>query len=132
MTLIERARDLATRSHAGQVDKAGLPYIDHCRRVAERVEEIVTETVGPGGDDVAIAAAWCHDVIEDTSVSTADLARELGSSVAALVATLTRQPHEPYHSYINRLAEPTPEPVRSSSPTSPTIPTPIAWHSCPI
>lgn len=36
--LVEAARGLATHAHGAQKDKAGNPYIDHPRRVAERLE----------------------------------------------------------------------------------------------
>lgn len=53
--LVERAKALAYRAHAGQVDKAGMPYIDHVGRVAFAVSE----------DPQCEAVAWLHDVLED-------------------------------------------------------------------
>jgi (p)ppGpp synthase/HD superfamily hydrolase len=53
--LVEKARDLAHRAHAGQVDKAGRPYIEHVARVAASVSD----------DLEAEAVAWLHDVVED-------------------------------------------------------------------
>lgn len=55
MNIVERAKDLAHRAHAGQVDKAGRPYIEHVARVAAAVSD----------DPEAEAVAWLHDVIED-------------------------------------------------------------------
>ncbi len=55
MDWVERARMLALEAHAGQVDKAGHPYIGHVGRVAAAVR----------GDDEAEVVAWLHDVIED-------------------------------------------------------------------
>jgi len=55
MTLVERAKQLAYRAHAGQVDKAGRPYIEHVARVAAAVAD----------DPEAEAVAWLHDVMED-------------------------------------------------------------------
>lgn len=46
--LVERAKALAYRAHAGQVDKAGRPYIEHVARVATAV----------AGDPYAEAVAW--------------------------------------------------------------------------
>lgn len=57
--LVARARDLAHRAHAGQVDKAGRPYIEHVARVAARVSD----------DPEAEAVAWLHDVLEDCAAS---------------------------------------------------------------
>lgn len=52
---VNEARWLAQEAHAGQVDKAGRPYIEHVARVAAAVE----------GDAKAEAVAWLHDVLED-------------------------------------------------------------------
>lgn len=54
-TIVERAKDLAHRAHAGQVDKAGRPYIEHVARVAAACAD----------DPEAEAVAWLHDVLED-------------------------------------------------------------------
>lgn len=53
--LVQRAKDLAHRAHAGQVDKAGRPYIEHVARVAAACAD----------DPEAEAVAWLHDVEED-------------------------------------------------------------------
>jgi (p)ppGpp synthase/HD superfamily hydrolase len=58
MDIVSRARDLAHRAHAGQVDKAGRPYIEHVARVAAACAD----------DPVAEAVAWLHDVLEDNPV----------------------------------------------------------------
>ena len=52
---VARAKDLAHRAHAGQVDKAGRPYIEHVARVAAACAD----------DPLAEAVAWAHDIIED-------------------------------------------------------------------
>lgn len=52
---VKKARDLAYRAHAGQLDKAGRPYIDHVARVAAAVND----------DPLTEAVAWLHDVMED-------------------------------------------------------------------
>lgn len=48
--LVTRAKELAHRAHAGQVDKAGRPYIEHVARVAAAVAD----------DPEAEAVAWLH------------------------------------------------------------------------
>lgn len=53
--IVSRAKALAHRAHAGQVDKAGRPYIEHVARVASAVSD----------DPMAEAVAWLHDVLED-------------------------------------------------------------------
>ncbi|MDV9041294.1 HD domain-containing protein [Stenotrophomonas sp. RAC2] len=55
MDWVAQARALASEAHAGQQDKAGHPYIEHVARVAAAIHD----------DDMAKAAAWLHDVVED-------------------------------------------------------------------
>lgn len=97
MIWVQRAQQEAEQAHAGQVDKAGLPYIDHPRRVAVRVAE-TSDT------PEAIVVAWLHDVIEDTGMTLAGL-RQLGFSaeVVAAVDALTRRPGEG-DNYYHRVA----------------------------
>lgn len=78
---VAAAASLASAAHAGQVDKAGKPYIEHPGRVAGRVD-------GP----VAKCVAWLHDVIEDTEVTEDDIREQFGSAVADAVMALTRLP----------------------------------------
>lgn len=88
MDAVTTAERIATAAHAGQVDKAGRPYIDHPRRVASLVSEMTD-------DPDAVAAAWLHDVVEDTGV-TLDHLRTAGFSTRVLdaVDALTRRPDE--------------------------------------
>lgn len=74
------ARRIATEAHAGQIDKAGSPYIDHPRRVAARLTDLRAQAV-----------AWLHDVIEDTDVTPDDLrGAGIDDDVIAAVQLLTR------------------------------------------
>jgi (p)ppGpp synthase/HD superfamily hydrolase len=84
-TLVERARVFATAAHAavGQKRKyTGEPYIVHPTEVAAIVAEA-------GGTDEMVAAAFLHDVVEDTGVTLEDLQNEFGPDVANLVSWLT-------------------------------------------
>lgn len=72
MDPIERAEAIAYRAHAGQTDKSGLDYIDHPRRVAERAALIAPADLRTE----SIAAAWLHDVVEDTDVTLENLRAE--------------------------------------------------------
>lgn len=81
----QRAKEFATRWHAsiGQVRKyTGEPYINHPGAVAELVRSVPH-------DEAMLAAAWLHDVVEDTPCSIEDVEAEFGSEVAALVGWLT-------------------------------------------
>jgi (p)ppGpp synthase/HD superfamily hydrolase len=80
---VQRAQALSAKAHQGQVDKAGLPYIDHPRRV-------VGYLVNPTAQEVIVA--WLHDVVEDTALSLEYVQKEFGSQVAAAVDAITRRP----------------------------------------
>lgn len=75
-SLVERAKSLAHRAHAGQLDKAGRPYIEHVARVAAAVSD----------DPEAEAVAWLHDVLEDFGfpLRWADFPRDTRDSVIRL------------------------------------------------
>jgi GTP diphosphokinase / guanosine-3',5'-bis(diphosphate) 3'-diphosphatase len=81
-----RAVDFAARQHAKQRRKgeAAEPYVNHLTEVALLVAE-ATE----GKDPVAVMAAVLHDTVEDTGLSSAELAAAFGPEVAALVAEVT-------------------------------------------
>ena len=74
--LISRAEALATRAHAGQVDKAGTAYIEHPRAVARIVQR------DHPGQAAAIAIAWLHDVVEDTDVELDTIRADFGDEIA--------------------------------------------------
>ncbi|MFJ6525732.1 HD domain-containing protein [Streptomyces longwoodensis] len=88
---------LALAAHAGQTDKAGRPYAEHLRAVAEGVR-------ARGGGDELVAAAWLHDAVEDGALSedwlrTADLDRRTKDVVRAV----TKQPGEAPQAYARRI-----------------------------
>ena len=89
MNPIERAEAIAHRAHAGQTDKSGLDYIDHPRRVVERAALIAPADLRTE----CIAAAWLHDVVEDTDVTLEDLRAEgFPPLVLDAVDRLTKKP----------------------------------------
>lgn len=84
----------ATRMHEGQLDKAGQPYSDHLRRVAERMDT----------SDLRIVA-WLHDILEDTHTDSAQIHEAFGPEIGAAVDAITRRPAEHYSDYIRRVGE---------------------------
>jgi (p)ppGpp synthase/HD superfamily hydrolase len=83
---LARALAAAERAHANEKRDGGTPYVEHPIRVALSVAEEA------GLDDPeALCAALLHDVLEDSEITRADLARELGPAVADLVARLTQE-----------------------------------------
>lgn len=82
--MIIKAAQFANLAHQGQVRKyTGRPYITHPARVASRVCLI------PYATEEVVAAGWLHDVLEDCSVTYADLHCDISPVVASLVKTLT-------------------------------------------
>lgn len=91
--LVEQAKALAHRAHAGQVDKAGRPYIEHVTRVAAAVS----------GDPEAEAVAWLHDVLEDCEDEGEALCREFPFAIYRAVSCLTRWPFLSHDEYYDRI-----------------------------
>ena len=87
MTLIERAKLFATAAHGalGQKRKfSGDPYIVH----PEKVASIISENVDDATPEM-IAAAWLHDVVEDTEILNRDIETFFGYTVSRLVYEVT-------------------------------------------
>ncbi len=85
MTIVERARTFATAAHAAvaQLRKyTHEPYIVHPAEVAKIVASV------PHTPQM-LAAAWLHDVVEDTGVTLETIRAEFGDEVATLVGWLT-------------------------------------------
>ena len=86
MEIVERARVFATAAHAavGQVRKYTFePYIVHPAEVAGIVDSV------EGATFEMVAAAWLHDVVEDTGVTIETIRAEFGDEVADIVGWLT-------------------------------------------
>ncbi len=88
--LIKRAYLLAREAHEGQYDHSGKPYIMHPMEVASRV----------GCDELAIAVALLHDVVEDTDVSIDKIKKEFPKKIADAVALMTHSDNESYMDYV--------------------------------
>jgi len=94
MSPLEHAIALAARAHAGQVDKAGQPYILHPLRVMLRLE---------GADERVVAVL--HDVVEDTLWTFEALEAEgFSSAVLAGLEAVTRRGGETYDDFVRRAA----------------------------
>ena len=91
---VRRAQALAVDAHHGQVDKAGLPYIEHPTRVVGHLEK-------PAAEEATVA--WLHDVVEDTSVTLKDIENDFGSRVAEAVDAITCRPNESKPDYYARV-----------------------------
>lgn len=83
--LINKAKDFAIEQHTriNHLRKyTKQPYHNHLKAVADIVSD-VTE------DEVLIAAAWLHDVVEDTEVTHSEIEDTFGKEVAQVVYELT-------------------------------------------
>ncbi len=81
--LVEAAHQLAARAHEGQMRLTGEPYIVHPVAVAAILADLHL-------DQDALAAALLHDVVEDTEVSSAEIAAQFGPTVEKLVQGVTK------------------------------------------
>ncbi len=80
---IERAYKVAKKAHEGQFRKSGEPYIIHPLCVAIILAELEL-------DKESIIAGLLHDVVEDTVMTSEDVAKEFGDEVALLVDGVTK------------------------------------------
>ena len=80
---IRSAYEMARAAHEGQKRKDGSPYVTHCVAAADI-------SVDLGLDEDSIIAALLHDVIEDTTLTHADIAHEFGPAVADIVEGVTK------------------------------------------
>ena len=84
MNIKDRALEFAKKAHEGQVRKGekNKPMINHPIAVAKILEDF-------GADDNFIAAAYLHDVVEDTKYTMSDIITEFGNDIANIVSSDT-------------------------------------------
>ena len=91
--MIDIALAIARKAHAGQVDKAGVDYIQHPLYVASQVKT-----------EQEKAIALLHDVLEDSDITVADLlAYGLSNKVVTAVQTLTKKKGQSYQDYLEKV-----------------------------
>ena len=92
--LLSKAINLAMQAHAGQVDKAGMPYIGHVMRVMQAGKTIDEKIVGV-----------LHDVVEDTTWTfDALLAEGFPVHIVDGLRCVTKlSDDEPFEAFINRV-----------------------------
>ena len=91
--MIDIALAIAKKAHAGQVDKAGVDYIQHPLYVASQVET-----------EQEKAVALLHDVIEDSNITAVDLlASGLPNEVVTAVQILTKKKGQSYQEYLEKV-----------------------------
>ncbi len=83
LLLCEKAYRFARKAHENQKRASGEEYFTHPCNVAKILIDL-------GMDAATIAAAFLHDVIEDTPVSEGDIKAEFGDEVLQLVLGVTK------------------------------------------
>lgn len=93
--LVELARTIATQAHEGQFRRDDVtPYIEHPAAVASRAPK----------SSESQAAAWLHDVLEDTDLTREDLASKgIPEPVILAVEALTKQEGLSYEENLERV-----------------------------
>ena len=91
ITAFEAAEAFVLERH-GKQDHGSLKIEYHLRDVVSNVRSHYDYRVNVLGPSVVIAAAWLHDVAEDTPTSLAEIEGVFGSNVSSLVALLTDKP----------------------------------------
>ena len=94
MATLERAIEIATEAHRGQLDKAGNEYIGHPLRVMAMGKTTEEKIVGV-----------LHDVVEDSAWTFEQLAAEgFSAQVIEALRCVTKQSEtEPYDKFIARI-----------------------------
>ena len=80
---IREAYIMARDAHEGQKRKDGSPYVTHCVSTADISFDM-------GLDEDSIISALLHDVIEDTPLEHADVAKKFGTAIADIVEGVTK------------------------------------------
>ncbi|HEY1219396.1 MAG TPA: HD domain-containing protein, partial [Bryobacteraceae bacterium] len=95
---LERAYQFARERHEGQMRDSGEPYMVHPIMVARILAEMRLDVVG-------METGLLHDVVEDTSVTTADIQKNFGDEVARCVDGVTKLSKIDFFSAEDRQAE---------------------------
>ena len=89
-SMVDLALSIARKAHEGQLDKAGVAYIEHPIYVANQVDT-----------EEEKAVALLHDVIEDSPVSAEGLLQAgLPETVVTAVQVLTKKKEQDYQTYL--------------------------------
>ena len=98
ISVIEKAYEFAEKCHTGQLRASGEPYILHPLAVA-------CILAGMKMDAVSVVTGLLHDVVEDTSTTTAEVQKIFGDEVARCVDGVTKLSKIAFSSAEDRQAE---------------------------
>ena len=83
LDLIRRAWEFCVQQHEGQLRASGEKYITHPLEVCQILADLKM-------DSTAIAAGLLHDAVEDTNVTTPEIAKRFNEQVAHIVEGVTK------------------------------------------
>lgn len=92
--IIEFAEFVAKKAHNGQVDKAGVDYVNHPIKVASLVD-----------DEKEKVCALLHDVMEDTEFPESALRILFGDEILDTLLLLTHRDGDSYEEYIEKISK---------------------------
>ena len=98
VTRLETAYQFSEAAHSGQFRDSGDPYISHPLAVANILAQLHL-------DSQALTAALLHDVMEDTSITKAEISRKFGKPVADLVDGVSKLDHIEFETHEEAQAE---------------------------
>ena len=92
-SMVDLALSIARKAHEGQLDKAGVDYIEHPIYVASQVDT-----------EEEKAVALLHDVIEDSSVTAEELLNAgLPETVVTAIQILSKKKGQDYQTYLENV-----------------------------
>jgi len=83
LEIIRKAWQFCLQQHEGQKRQSGEPYVIHPLEVGQVLAEMKM-------DSTAIAAGLLHDAVEDTDVTSVEIAKRFGEQVAHIVEGVTK------------------------------------------
>ena len=92
--LINKAKKLSFEYHKDQRDRAGKPYLDHLKTVADGLSI---------KEEDYICVAWLHDIVEDHNYPIEKIRAEFGNEITSAVMAISKIKGESYQDYLNRV-----------------------------
>ena len=94
MNIVERAKEFAIKAH-GKQKYGKLPYEYHLQQVVNKLM-LWKDYDSFDVTDECLAAAWLHDVLEDTDTTHSQLYQEFGDKVTTICYLMSKNACLPY------------------------------------
>ncbi|MGI0087632.1 MAG: HD domain-containing protein [Nitrosotalea sp.] len=89
MQIVESAELFAKERHTGRIRKDSALYLDHLKGIVDRLKNLGIL------DQEVLAAAWLHDIMEETNTTFDEIDKRFGSRIAVLVLASSRDKNLP-------------------------------------